>query len=87
MMLLLQARPRVCGSRCTLQTSLLLNSIFLFKCRAALDNLAQATVTALPAKTPGPAEELPKAGEVLPPHTSPDPGFGKEVSSGHTVPG
>uniref|UniRef100_UPI0037E780EC extended synaptotagmin-1 isoform X2 n=1 Tax=Semicossyphus pulcher TaxID=241346 RepID=UPI0037E780EC len=45
-----------------------------------LGNLAQATVTGLPADTLGPAEvtEIPKAGEVLPSHTNPSQDFGKE---------
>ncbi|XP_026202787.1 extended synaptotagmin-1 [Anabas testudineus] len=47
---------------------------------SGLDNLAHATVTGLPAKTIEPAEvkEIPKAVEVLPPHTTPEPDFGKE---------
>lgn len=46
-----------------------------------LGNLAEATVTGLPAETVGPAEitEIPKAGEALPPHTTPRQDFGKEV--------
>ncbi|KAM3620909.1 uncharacterized protein V6R79_003616 [Siganus canaliculatus] len=45
-----------------------------------LDNLAHATVSGLPSETLGPAEvlEIPKAGEVLPPNTSPCQTFGKE---------
>ncbi|XP_044078065.1 extended synaptotagmin-1 [Siniperca chuatsi] len=45
-----------------------------------LGNLAHATVTSLPADTLKPAEvtEIPKAGEVLPPHTTPNQDFGKE---------
>ncbi|XP_056293820.1 extended synaptotagmin-1 isoform X2 [Pseudoliparis swirei] len=45
-----------------------------------LGNLAQATVTSLPADTLGPAEvtEIPKAGEVLQPHTTPTQDFGEE---------
>ncbi|XP_041638932.1 extended synaptotagmin-1 [Cheilinus undulatus] len=45
-----------------------------------LGNLAQATVTGLPTDTVGPAEvtEVPKAAEVLPPHTSPSENFAKE---------
>ncbi|XP_038551560.1 extended synaptotagmin-1 [Micropterus salmoides] len=42
-----------------------------------LDNLAHATVTGLPADTLKPAE-IPKAGEALPPHTTPSQDFGKE---------
>ena len=46
-----------------------------------LGNLVHATVTGLPADTLGPAEvtEMPKAGEVLPPHTSTSQDFGEEV--------
>ncbi|XP_034389586.1 extended synaptotagmin-1 isoform X1 [Cyclopterus lumpus] len=45
-----------------------------------LGNLAQATVTSLPTDTLGPAEvtEIPKAGEVLQPHTTPSQDFGEE---------
>ncbi|XP_031177387.1 extended synaptotagmin-1 isoform X1 [Sander lucioperca] len=45
-----------------------------------LGNLAHATVTGLPADTLGPAEitEIPKAGAVLPPHTTPSQNFGEE---------
>lgn len=48
-----------------------------------LGNLARATVTGLPAETLGPAEipDVPAAGEVLPQHTAPGLGFGKEVGS------
>ncbi|KAK2914947.1 hypothetical protein Q8A73_005541 [Channa argus] len=47
---------------------------------AGLGNLAQATLPGLPAQTVGPVEteEIPKAGEVLPSHTTPSPDFGKE---------
>lgn len=50
-------------------------------CSTGLGNLAHATVTGLRAETVGPAEvtEIPKAGEVLPPHTTLSQGFGKEV--------
>lgn len=49
------------------------------KC-GGLDDLTHATVTGLPAETLGPTElkEIPKAGEVLPPHTKPSQDFGKE---------
>ncbi|KAK5872293.1 hypothetical protein PBY51_013008 [Eleginops maclovinus] len=45
-----------------------------------LGNLAHATVTGIAADTLGPAEveEIPEAGEDLPPHTSPSQEFGKE---------
>ncbi|XP_068450456.1 extended synaptotagmin-1 isoform X2 [Clinocottus analis] len=45
-----------------------------------LGNLVQATVTGLPADTLGPAEvtEIPKAEEVLQPHTTPSQDFGEE---------
>lgn len=58
-----------------------LHCFCLDKCSAGLDSLAHASVIGLPAKTLRPAEheEIPKAGEVLPPHTTPNPGFGKEV--------
>lgn len=51
------------------------------ECSTGVDNLAHAIVTGLPAETLEPAEvkEIPKAGEVLPPHTSPSQDFGKEV--------
>ncbi|CAJ1051129.1 extended synaptotagmin-1 isoform X2 [Xyrichtys novacula] len=47
---------------------------------AGLGELAQATVTSLPADTLGPAEvtEIPEADEVLPPHTSPSQDYAKE---------
>lgn len=48
-------------------------------CSTSLGGLAHATVTGLPAETVGPAEST-SAAEVLPPHTTPSRGFGKEVS-------
>lgn len=58
-----------------------LNLCSIFVCSTGLGTLAQATVTGLPAETVGPAEvsEIPKAGEVLLPHTTPRQDFGKEV--------
>ncbi|XP_047438070.1 extended synaptotagmin-1 [Mugil cephalus] len=52
----------------------------LQKKSAGLDDLAHATVTGLPADTVKPAEitEVPKASQVLPPHTTPSQDFGKE---------
>lgn len=58
-----------------------LHCFSLNECSAGVDDLAHATVTGRPAKTLGPAEleEIPKAGEVLPSHTTPNLDFGKEV--------
>lgn len=48
------------------------------QCSASLGGLARATVTGLPAETVGPTESA-NAAEELPPHSSPNQDFAKEV--------